>query len=121
MGFLTTVTFRNDHIDSLLESPEELVEYIRTACYSMKGDTNLRPYTNSIIPQFSRHADDHTCYVHMGNTVCDMNSHDQETRDLIRSHPEFAKKMTDFMEGEVKELKRLLKFAKEERKANGKK
>ena len=51
-----------------------------------------------------RHANDHTLYVHMGNTVCEMSSESRETEELMQAHPEFFRDMLDYMAEQSRRL-----------------
>ena len=112
MGFLTTFTVRNDFLQEIEKNPVEFTKRVVEMCHRMKGDPE-KCYDSDIIPQFTRHADDHTTYVHMGNTVCEMNPYSKETQKLMASHPEFFQKMLKFMESEVKEMKKQFKLSKQ--------
>lgn len=111
MGFLTTITIRNDFLHEIEKNPEEFTQKVVAMCSRMKGDKE-RYWGSDIIPQFTRHADDDTVFVHMGNTVCEMNAYSKETLALMKSHPEFFQKMLKFMESEAKLMKKKFKEIK---------
>ena len=77
MGFLTTVTIYNDSADQLQKHPKDLAEKLDNACsgvqinrgYNYDGFGNA---SNILTLQRPRHADDHTLYMHAGNTVIDV-------------------------------------------------
>ena len=77
MGFLTTVTIYNDSADQLTKHPKDLAEKLDNACsgvqinrgYDYEGLGNA---SNILTLQKPRHADDHTLYMHAGNTVIDV-------------------------------------------------
>lgn len=76
MGFLTTITFRNDSASTLRKHPEVVSEGIYLA---QGGDkfNGLKTFpvgsdANPVIIQKPRHADDTTLYMHAGNTVVDV-------------------------------------------------
>lgn len=74
MGYLTTITFYNDAAYELREHPEEVSKGIYEA---QLGEQRSQGYNyfpvgchaNPVIIQKPRHADDHTLYLHAGNTV----------------------------------------------------
>lgn len=66
MGYLTTITIYNDDTYKIKNHPKELAEDLYNACL---GDMNT---SNLFISQKPRHADDHTLYLHAGNTVVDV-------------------------------------------------
>jgi hypothetical protein len=77
MGYLTTITFYNDHADELRANPEAVSKAIYNAQLGVQlnrgSNTELiGSCTNPITIQKPRHADDHTLYMHAGNTVIDV-------------------------------------------------
>ena len=84
MGFLTTITIYNDSADQLKKHPEELAEKIYNACSGVQINRgydydSLGNAANILTLQKPRHADDHTLYMHAGNTVVDV--YDAERSD----------------------------------------
>lgn len=72
MGFLTTVTIYNDSVDELMEHPKELAEKLYSACCDIRNRHKYDGFSSSLILQKPRHADNHTLYLHAGNTVTDV-------------------------------------------------
>jgi len=77
MGFLTTITIYNDSADQLTKHPNDLAEKLRNACSGVQINRgqdydSLGNATNILTLQKPRHADDHTLYMHAGNTVIDV-------------------------------------------------
>jgi hypothetical protein len=119
MGCLTTFTIYNDGLNLIdSENPDNKENIVRLAdiVYAGARNTTNDPNTiyggigcfgNMVSCQKSRHADDHTLYVHMGNCVTEMNAYSKETKELIKRNPEFAKKLIKYMDKEIKELKKL--------------
>ena len=70
--------------------------------------------TGNVIMQQSRHNDDHSIYVHMGNTVTEMNPYSPETKESMRRNPEFFKERLEYLRREVRELGRLYKEMQEQ-------
>jgi len=106
MGFITILSIHNDGIASILEDSDELCRKIYEA--SIGGETTIighRCECNLVKVQQPRHMDDHTLYVHMGNTVSEMNPYSKDTENLMKNHPEFFEEMLGFMGNRVKELK----------------
>lgn len=114
MGYLTTFTIYNDGVDLVREHAQDFANKIYYAATGYDGNCDLAigNFYNLVRVQKCRHADDHTTYVHMGNTVVEMNPHSQETKTMLKHHPEFFKKVVKFLEREVKDLKTMLKEAK---------
>lgn len=107
MGNLTTLTIYNDGIDLIRTHAQEFADAVYAAsnrALPTPTTIGLGNFANLIKVQHTRHADNHTTYVHMGNTVCEMNPYSAETRRLMREHPAFFAKMLTFMRTEVKEL-----------------
>ena len=122
MGYLTTFTVYNDGADLLRKDTEELGEKLYHSCIGVytrngrSGDFGHGYHANLVKVQVPRHADDHTCYVHMGNTVTEMNPYSEQTQYIINNFPDFFNSMLKHMESTVKELKKMQKKAKEEKK-----
>jgi hypothetical protein len=77
MGYLTTITFCNDHAQTLRDNPEAVSEAIYNAQLGVQlnrgsDTTPIGSCANPIIIQKPRHADDHTLFMHAGNTVIDV-------------------------------------------------
>jgi len=114
MGFLTTVTLHNDAMHQFkkhrLQFCKALFDGIDRADANHKAeDIGFRNYGGYLTAQHSRHADDHTIYVHSGNCVVNMNPWEEETKALAKRNPKFFKKLVDELAFTVKELKRLQK------------
>ena len=113
MGFLTTFTVYNDGCDQIKKHPKEFAETIYNACSERKTETYpLGNHCNLITAQGTRHADEHTIYVHMGNTVCEMNSWSNYTKELMKRNPKFFEEMLRLMDNNVKDLKKQFKESK---------
>lgn len=92
MGYLTTVTIYNDCADQLKTNPNGLAEDLYNACLSVqrnrgKNYLSLGNCVNGVILQKPRHADDHTLYMHAGNTVIDvyeMEYHLKRLKNLVK-------------------------------------
>ena len=83
MGYLTTVTIYNDGADQLKKHPKRLAEILYNACNDIQRNRGynydgLGNHCNLITLQKPRHADDHTLYLHAGNTVIDVYDADGE-------------------------------------------
>ena len=117
MGFLTTITFSNDAADQYKKNPERLAEIIDDATIGYKCDRNggraysepIGNHCNPLTVQKTRHADDHTIYVHMGNTVCEMTPYSADTNHILKHNKEYFDSMLSYMEGQVKALKHMKK------------
>jgi len=114
MGYLTTITIYNDGCDQITKFPKEFAEKVHNACsgvYSRQdwneGSFGLGYHANLVTVQAPRHMDDSTIYVHMGNTVCEMNAYSERTRNQMYSSPKFFDEMLKEMERQVKMLKKL--------------
>lgn len=110
MGYLTTFTVYNDGCDLIKKHSKEFAETIYNACSNRKSDSYpLGNHCNLITAQGTKHADEHTIYVHAGNSVCEMNQWSNYTKDLMKRNPKFFKEMLDLMDCNVKELKKQYK------------
>lgn len=106
MGYLTTITFRNDSCLSFKENKNALVEEILKALNGVqisKGHNyfSLGNEVNPVIIQKPRHGDDKTLYLHAGNTVIDVNT-------ITNSNDKwFIDEAITQMEEQIKRLKNL--------------
>lgn len=110
MGYLTTITLRNDSMHVLKENPSEFVETlfngINKANRTHKQESaGLKGHCNPIEIHPSRHADDETVYVHTGNTTINLNPYNRDMEELIKRNPKLA---LDF----VKRAENILKMAR---------
>lgn len=117
MGNLTTLTIYNDGIDQIKQHPQQFADKVYEAATSMKGPVSVRigNHCNLVKVQKSRHADDSTVYVHMGNTVCEMSAYSDETLRVMMESPDFFEKMLKEMNQQVKILKKNLKQHREDK------
>lgn len=77
MGYLTTITFRNDSAEEIHDHPEQLSQIVYNAQHGSQQSEGrdydpIGNHCNPVIIQKPRHADDHTLYLHAGNTVKDV-------------------------------------------------
>ena len=122
MGFLTTFTIYNDGCDRLNPdnlTPEQKDEILRKLYYGCIGslddqrkgnkavDIGFQGFCNLITVQYHRHADDHTVYVHYGNTVFNINSYNDDFKELAKRDPKIVETF-------LKVAKRILKDATDE-------
>ena len=108
MGYLTTITFRNDSFGCIKKESKRVHEVILDAMQGVqvRRNRNTDPIgssANPVIIQKQRHADDTTLYMHSGNTVVDVfNANGDWAIDSFISE----------MEYHLKRLKRLKKDKK---------
>ena len=116
MGYLTTLTIYNDGLDQIEKNPEQFVEKLLNAAKNTSGPSILPvgSFGNLVKVQKTRHADDCTVYVHMGNTVCEMNAYSEETLKTMMQATNFFKKMLAEMKNQVKMLSKQLKEYEED-------
>lgn len=115
MGYLTTFTVYNDGIHLVKENAQDFADKIYDAAGGARSatcDISVGNFGNLVRAQKPRHADDHAVYVHMGNSVFEMNPYSNETKNLCERNPEFFERAVKFLEKEVKELKNILKEKK---------
>jgi hypothetical protein len=110
MGYLTTVTVYNDGLSLLKKHPEEFCSKLYDAAISHEqSDFGVGNFCNFANVQAPRHADDHTIYVHMGNTLTEVNPWSKDFTDLLARHPDHAIAMINFLDSNVRQLKKLVK------------
>jgi hypothetical protein len=113
MGYITTFSIYNDGIHGLKDNPEQFIDKLISASHgAYSRDHNNESFghgshANLVTVQKPRHADDHTCYVHMGNTVTEMNPYSQHTRYIAEKFPDFFDGLLKHLEQNVRELKKL--------------
>jgi hypothetical protein len=113
MGYLTTLTIYNDGAHLIKPNAQEFADGVYEAMVttSVRGpmDLPVAHFVNCVRVQRSRHADDHTVYVHKGNCLTEMNAYSEDTRELLKRNPQFFEKLLDEMKWQVRELGKLLK------------
>jgi hypothetical protein len=118
MGYLTTFTIYNDGVDQIEINPEKFVTKLRMGCHGgLTRDNDSQSFghgyhANLVKVQKPRHADDPTCYVHMGNTVVEINPYSKDTLKIIQDNPEYFENILKYMEQNIKELKKMKKEQK---------
>lgn len=119
MGFLTTITIRNDAVYEIEKHPIEFAKKVISACSGdMRGHSSsdkefgLGSHCNMAICQQPKHADANTVFVHMGNTVCELSAYSSYTEHIMKNHPDFFDNMLDHLDHTVKELKKKRKALK---------
>jgi hypothetical protein len=113
MGYLTTFTVYNDGVDLVKEHAQDFANKIYYAAINSQScELAVGNFCNLVKVQKCRHASDNTIYVHMGNTVVEINPYSQETKNMLERNPEFFEKVVKFLDREVKELKTMLKQSK---------
>lgn len=105
MGYLTTVTIYNDHWADIKDNPQKFVDDIDN--FKSSGTTNRDYIIGQSKVHKTRHADDHTVYVHMGNTVVDTCPYGWEMQRIAREFPKFFDQILNRMERQVEDLKAL--------------
>lgn len=108
MGYLTTFTVYNDGASDIRKNPQVFGEKIYEHVGARKPlEFGVGSSANLVKVQQTRHADDHTIYVNMGNCLTEVNPYTPEFKELIRKDPEFANELISFVERELRELKSL--------------
>lgn len=79
MGYLTTITFRNDAYQTFMNNKRELFEKIIKALNGNQINNGYDYFSvgneiNPVIIQKPRHTDDTTLYMHAGNTITDISN-----------------------------------------------
>lgn len=110
MGNLMTMTIRTDCLDEVYKNPQLFADELKYAV-SSAGSFQGRLFNDcgAIICQQLLHADSHSMYVHMGNTVTEMHSYSKETQDLAKEFPDFFDRLVGHIERELVQLRKLQK------------
>ena len=109
MGYLSTFTFRHDDCEELRNNPKKFGEEMYYAITNPRTNYRSNVFHGCVIPQKARHADDHTIYVHAGNTVVEMSYYSDTTKEIMKNSPKFFNEMLKEMEMNVKLLKKQFK------------
>ena len=109
MGIISTFSFYHDNCDYLKNNPKKFGEAIYDAISNPHTNYRSNVFHGCVIPQKSRHADDHTIYVHAGNTVVEMSQYSDTTKQIMQNSPKFFNEMLKEMEMNVKMLKKQFK------------
>lgn len=120
MGYLTTLTVYNDGIDSLSDNADRFSKGVLDA--SRDASIHNKPiefgvgmFCNLVKVQVPRHADEHTVYINMGNSLFEMNAYNKETKEMLDKHPKFFERAVEFLEDQVEELKEMIKESKNQK------
>lgn len=115
MGFLTTVTIYNDRLHDFKENPANFLTVLWSALdLAQFSNRSQRAEGGYIKVEPSRHADNHTLYIHSGNTVHTLGAYDQDFVDLVKSNPEVAKKWLNDAKRMIREAEEVLKTSQKE-------
>jgi hypothetical protein len=116
MGYLTTFTVYNDFAHHIKKDPKQFGEKVYEHICGMEASDFSMEIGNCsatvAIGQQSRHADDLSIYVHMGNCVTEVNPYSRSFEDLVNKSPQFADKLINFIEAELEELKKFKQSTK---------
>jgi hypothetical protein len=107
MGFLRTVTLYNDrwHQYEIRANPEEFIRVLTESMDRVDKTHSPDRITSYLRVQTSRHADDHTVFVHRGNTVIDIGhrSFDALSPDIQRNYLKTAQEIVTWRKKRLKE------------------
>ena len=108
MGYLTTITFRNDSYSEFQNHPKKLVEEILKALSGIQINRGFDYFSigsdaNPVVLQKPRHGDDKILYFHAGNTVVDVNAIENKNE----SDKWFIDEAITQMEQQITRLKKL--------------
>ena len=105
MGYLTTLTIRNDALSDILENQERFKEIIRHHASGLRGpvEYSIGHHANAIIAQQPLHADEKALYLHSGNTVRDISS-PAGYRELAQRNPKAFKELVEYVNDRADEL-----------------
>lgn len=114
MGFITTITLHNDAMGEFEKDPAAfgaaILKAMERANYSRKEESApIGSYANYIDAHPSRHADDHTVYVHKGNLVFNLHYLSKDFKDLASRSPETLKNFINEAQWFVTQAKKELK------------
>jgi hypothetical protein len=104
MGYLPTIIIHNDAFNEFKKHPEQfgnaIIEGVYKADYEHKQvDVGFNGYANYISVEPSRHADDHTVYVHYVNTISNLNPYNADFEEMVKRNPDDAELFVDVAQG----------------------
>jgi hypothetical protein len=116
MGYLTTINLYNDSVHSLKDlTPEEAKQFCNkvyaAVCESSIGNpvtVSLKGHVNFMTVFPSRHADDHTIYVNMGNCLTEVIPWSDKFKEQAEKHKSFYEHIYNFLKSETSQLKKVL-------------
>lgn len=116
MGYLTTISVYNDSIHNLKDlSPEDAKDFCNeiysAICQTAAGakvTVRLKNHMNFMTVFPSRHADDHTIYVNMGNCLTEIQPWADQFKGRIELYRTFYEKIYKFLKLETRQLKKVL-------------
>jgi len=122
MGFLTHVTIYNDALHAFESDPAQFAKAIFEGI-ARANQTNKATdvpfsckdgggYSGYLCVEPSRHADDHTVFVHKGNSVFNLNPWNKDFQDLLAWNPECAESYVKTAQAVIDSAKDALKKAK---------
>ncbi len=116
MGYLTTIVVHNDALGTFEDHPKEFGDAIFEGISRAQTYRQVQScpfpfggYANYIHVHPSRHADDHTIYVHYGNGVFELNGYSKDYKQLCLNNPDLAARMINVARAFVDEAERVLK------------
>lgn len=121
MGHLTTIIIHNDAFHEFKEHPEQFGKAIIDGVYKAKLEdkqvnVGFNGYANYISVEPSRHADDHTVYVHYGNTVFNLNPWNKDFEELVNQNIDTAEDFVKVAQCILNEAKKKIKTERKLRK-----
>ncbi len=94
MGFLTTVTIKNDRLHEFNTDRAAFCNALFEAMNQANAEHSAVSVCGGYLTvQPSRHADDHTVFLHSGNTVFDLNGYGEAFEELMASNPKHAREL----------------------------
>lgn len=114
MGYLTTITIKNDALHEFKKYPEEFAKALFNGMNEANNEHKeisvpFSGYCNYIEIQPSRHADATTVYVHYGNTVFNLDAWGDDFLSLVNRDPKIAMEFVKAAESTIKECKKVIK------------
>ena len=122
MGFLTTVTIRNDYLWRFEADPKilglEILDGMSKTSLSHMATNQL---SSGTIVQPSFHADNHQIFLHWGNTVINVTAHNKDLERLYNEvSPAIAEEVVKVLNNMARDSRAYLRKLKEQKKLVGK-
>lgn len=116
MGFLTTVTIRNDYLGRYEEDAAQLGLDILGGMSDAQLHHRATRNFNGIVVQPSFHADDHQVFLHKGNTLMNVTAYSNDLVDLYEKMPDVAEDYVKRLNQMARDSRECLKRLKEKKK-----
>lgn len=116
MGFLTTVTIRNDRLHEYEQDPKQLGLDILKGMEQAQLNYRTNKQCSRIIVQPSFHADNHQIFLHWGNSVTNVTAYGNDLKHIYQTSPDIAEELVKKLNSMARESREYLRKLRDEKK-----